>query len=288
MHHLFYNYTNDIFTPMFIEDSYSCIKGRGTHYGIERLKHHIRSESRNYSRSCYVLKLDIVGYFMHINRGILLRKSRELLSKNEPEYKDFVDYLLENIALIDPVKNCIIVGDKREWQKLPDNKSLFKAEENCGLPIGNLSSQLFSNIYMNSFDHFCKRELKCKHYGRYVDDIYIVGSDKEWLKSLIEPIEVFLLKELGLRLNEKKSQIYDVRRGIEFLGVYIKPFRTYTSTRCWKRMRRKICKEAATLTDKNCEHFRSSISSYLGVLSHTNSFYKKSVEFYKLRIDKYI
>lgn len=98
VHHLFYNYTYKVFETTFIYDSYSCIKNRGTHFGIERLKHHILSVSKGYTKPCYVLKIDIKGYFMNINRKILLELSRKTLLKNKTQYDyEFVDYLLEMI-----------------------------------------------------------------------------------------------------------------------------------------------------------------------------------------------
>ena len=245
VHHLFYNYTHEIFERTFIADSYSCIEGKGTHYGIERLTHHIRSCSQNWSRQCFILKLDIKGYFMHINRQILFDRCREILNKacmknGEDVFGGvsvgFVDYLLEKICLLDPLENCCIVGDCAEWNELPDDKSLFRSESGCWLPIGNLSSQLFSNIYLGMLDDFIKRELKVRHYGRYVDDMFIVGESKECVKSLIEPIRAFLRNHLKLELSEGKTRICDARQGVEFLGAFIKPFRTYVSSRSLRKV----------------------------------------------------
>ena len=161
VHHLFYNYTYKVFEKTFIYDSYSCIKNRCTHFGIERLKHHILSVSKGYTKPCYVLKIDIKGYFMNINRKILLELSRKTLLKNKTQYDyEFVDYLLEMIINSNPMDNCNVWGELSDWNNLPKDKSLFYAKENCGLPIGNLSSQLFSNVYMNVFDQYIKRKLK--------------------------------------------------------------------------------------------------------------------------------
>lgn len=163
MHHLFYNYTHEVFEKSFIYDSYSCIKNRGTHFGIERLKHHILSVSKGYSKPCFVLKVDIKGYFMSINRNVLLELSRKTLSKfesnNNLDY-ELIDYLLEIIVRTNPIENCNVLGNVEEWNDLPKEKSLLTADENCGLPIGNLSSQLFSNVYLNAFDQYVKRTLK--------------------------------------------------------------------------------------------------------------------------------
>ena len=180
VHHYYYNQTHRIFERTFIEDSYSCIQGRGTHYGIERLKQHIKTESQNYSRKCWALSLDIRGYFIHIDRRILndiatgtLRRmaTHRTEAGNGQTWDDVVDvdflcWLTEKIVMIDPKKSCKIVGKPEEWQGLDYNKSLFHTPDGCGLPIGNLTSQLLSNVYLNEFDQYMKRDLHCKHYGR--------------------------------------------------------------------------------------------------------------------------
>ena len=275
VHHLFYNYTYDIFESVFIRDSYSCLIGRGTHDGIKRLLHHILSESQNYNKPCYVMKIDVRGYFMHIRQEKLLEISRRILLKRKCRYPSFVDYLLETIIHTDPKKDCIMVSDKSEWLSLPDDKSLFKASPGCGLPIGNLSSQLFSNVYMNEFDQYCKRVLKCKHYGRYVDDAFFVSKDREWLLALRQPVQQFLIKELGLSLNCNKTQIVNVWQGVEFLGAFIKPYRIYPSTSSFRRMKHKIL----ALQYGNTENMQSVVNSYLGIFGHYNSYCLRRVLF---------
>lgn len=278
VHHLFYNYTHEIFEKTFIYDSYSCIKNKGTHFGIDRLKHHILSVSKGYSKPCYVLKIDIKGYFMNIDRDILMKLCKKTLSNikkdKELDYM-FVDYLLETIIKSNPKDNCNVLGNIDDWEKLPNEKSLFYAQEECGLPIGNLSSQLFSNIYLNDLDHFVKRELKCRHYGRYVDDSYIVSDDKEYLKRIIPEISCFFKTELHLELHPDKTRIFDAYQGVEFLGAYIKPFRTYISSSSLKRIKTKV----KNVNVKDIRKVRSTINSFLGVLSHYDSYCLRRVMF---------
>ena len=258
VHHLFYNYTHELFERTFIHDSYSCIPKRGTHFGIKRLEHHIRSVSANYTRPCYVLKLDIRGYFMSIDRGRLLticRRSLERMRCHASAVKDsgegrktwgesidyqLVDYLLERIVLVDPSKNCRMVGSPSDWAGLPPEKSIFHSRPGCGLPIGNLSSQLFSNVYLNELDQYVKRVLGCRHYGRYVDDAYMVSNSKSELRRAITEVDGFLSKHLGLSLNHDKVRIFNAYYGVEFLGAYLRPFRTYTGNRSLKRIKRGI------------------------------------------------
>lgn len=171
VHHLFYNYTHRIFERTFIYDSYSCIEGRGTHFGIDRLRHHIVSESAGYTRPCYVLRIDISGYFMSIDRKILLQLCREILLKKKSELADyeFTDYL---------------------------------------------------------------------------------G------------------KQLKLRIHPAKTRVFNAYYGVEFLGAYIKPFRTYVSSSSLVRIKRGL----ASYRQEDIRYIVSSVNSYLGVLSHYDTY----------------
>lgn len=279
VHHLYYRYVHVMFERTFICDSYSCIKHRGTHDGMARLRQHILRESQNYTRPCYVLKVDIRGYFMHINRRKLLEVALGALEKmgrhrvsvhgrkkwEELVDMDFVAYLTRELVLLNPVEGCHMIGSRADWEGLPQEKSLFCAQEDCGLPIGNLTSQLFSNVYLNVFDQYVKRQLRCRHYGRYVDDAYFVSTDRERLKEYIPQIRQFLLSELGLPLHEGKVFLIDVRQGVSFLGSFAKPGRTYIDRVSLERMSKKISCLASV---RNPARLQSSVNSFLGVLSH--------------------
>lgn len=296
VHHLFYNYTYKLFERTFIYDSYSCIANRGTHFGIARLKHHIRSVSAGYSKPCYVLKIDIRGYFMSINRNKLLDICSKTLDKMKQRKSDvegltweekldypFILYLLRKIINFNPIENCRMLGRKSDWNNLPTEKSLFFASMNCGLPIGNLSSQLFSNIYLNELDQYIKRELGCRHYGRYVDDAYIVDGDIDRLKGIVPLISRFLNTRLDLKINKRKTRIYDARLGVEFLGAYIKPFRTYIFNSSLKRIKKKMF----IIPQKNMKLFQASVNSCLGVMSHYDNYCIRKVLIYKSKLWKY-
>lgn len=243
VHHLYYNYLHKQFEDTFIEDCYSCIKGRGTSYGVKRLQHHILSESQNYTKKCYVLKIDIKAYFININRKILLNIVLKQIDKFERANNanvdyNFLRYLSKVIIMLDPLEN-IKQKNPKAWETYKKHKSLFFAKLFCGLPIGNLTSQLFSNVYLNVLDQFVKRVLKVKHYGRYVDDGYLVSCCKEFLLQCIPKIKKFLKEKLELEINCSKIILKDVKYGIEFLGTYIKPFRLYIANQCLHRMKLK-------------------------------------------------
>ncbi len=185
---------------------------------------------------------------------------------------------------MNPLEHCQRLGSERDWDLLPSSKSIFYASADCGLPIGNLSSQLFSNVYMNAFDQFVKRELGCRHYGRYVDDAYVVAADKQQLALLVPRIETFLNHTLHLEVNRDKLKITDAYRGVEFLGAFIKPFRTYVSHATWHRIQRKV--KYNTYSDP--KQLRASVNSFLGVLSHYASYRLRRVGFgYRFDLNAY-
>jgi len=179
-----------------------------------------------------------------------------------------VEWLTEKIIMLDPKKNCIVVGEESNWIGLDPAKSMLHLEDGLGLPIGNLTSQLFSNVYLNVFDQYMKRTLKCRYYGRYVDDAAVVSSDRRWMKSLVPDIVDFLQKELGLELHMGKLEMSEVHRGVEFLGAYIKPYRTYISNHALRRIEKKL---AHADFSKPWVVVRS-VNSYLGIFMHTKSF----------------
>lgn len=286
VHHLLFNYINPYFDPTFITDSYSCRKGKGTLYGIRRLDHHIRSCSLNYTQPCYVLKLDLQGYFMNINRQILfneimktmrrqgLRKTAEGVCWKDTYQYETAIYLLPLIVFNDPVEGCYRKSPLSSWDVLPASKSLFFSPEGCGLPIGNLTSQLFSNIYLNGFDHYVKRELHIKHYGRYVDDFYLIHTDKELLLSLIPLLRAYLKDQLGAILHPHKLELLYFRQGVSFLGAHIKPYRIYLKPRTFGNFSTALHRlkydldNAATPSKEQLFQLRSSVNSYLGIMRH--------------------
>lgn len=290
VHHLYFNYTHTMFERTFIADSYSCIENRGTHYGMRRLRDHIRSESRAFTRPCYIMKLDIRGYFMHIDRQKLcdvacssLRRMANHRVNNSLSAKwkdvvdiDFVLYLTKDIALLNPLADCKVIGKPSEWNDLPKDKSLFCSPDGLGLPIGNLTSQLFSNVYLGVFDDYMKRNLKCHHYGRYVDDAYVVSADRKWLLELVPKITAFLKERLSLELHTGKLKIVSAYNGVEFLGAFIKPHTMYISNASLVRLRkgvRQMWQDALRTGDM--EHFTAQSASFRGVLSHYDSWHLK-------------
>lgn len=148
---------------------------------------------------------------------------------DELKYQLFY-YLWWQIIFDDPTIGVRIKGNRENWEKLPYSKSMFNAGPGRGIVIGNLTSQLLSNIYLNELDRFVKFDLGVKYYGRYVDDFYIVSQDKVMLKDVTRRIETYL-GELGLVLHPRKRVLVEINQGVVFLGAIVYPYRIHPNSR---------------------------------------------------------
>jgi len=278
VHHLIIGKLNHLFEKQFIHDSYSCRVGKGTHFGIQRVDKFIRQCSVNYTKDCYILKLDLQGFFMSINKNILHTKLEQFIKeKYQQTDKELIIKLCKQVIFNDPTNNCIVKGNKNDWKDLPQTKSLFHSQPNCGLPIGNLTSQVFANFYMDSFDHHIKHNLKIKYYGRYVDDFVIVHEDKEYLKNLIPLLSNFLLSTLQLSLHPNKIYLQHYSKGVKFLGTVILSNRIYIANRTKGNFYNAIEKQNQIArehkpTKEEQKAFQSSMNSYFGIMKHYKTY----------------
>ena len=278
VHHLIINKLNPIFEKEFIYDSYACREGRGSHFGIKRLNRFIRKCSLNYTRDCYVLKLDIQGFFMAIDKRILWSMLQNLIIKSYLHRdKEQLLILCHKILANNPTQNCFIKGRYRNWDYLPNNKSLFYSAPFCGLPIGNLTSQIFANVYMNAFDHYIKHDLGVRYYGRYTDDFVLVHQDQKYLTTLIPRIAQFLKQELGLTLHPRKLYLQHYSKGIQFLGVMIKPNHILIGKRIKGNFFDAITRSNAIASSHKPSReeqaaFLCSMNSYLGLMKHYDTY----------------
>ena len=284
VHHLIFNRINPIVERQLISDCYSCRKGLGTAFGVERLQHHMRSVTNNHTREAYVLKLDIQGYFMSIDRRILWETVSQMLRKanNKGQLARYEEtmYLLHKVIFNDPTEECRFKSSPKSWNDLPESKSLFHSEECCGLPIGNLTSQLFSNIYLQGFDNWVKRDLKMKHYGRYVDDFYVLHNDKSVLIEIKDRMTEYLKENYGLVVHPNKIYLQDINHGVTFLGAHIKPHRKYIRHRSLGVIRHNLRmvdhsiqeRKGEILDNNELYVLRSRFNSYLGHLSQFKTY----------------
>ena len=269
VHHFLYDMIYDWWDKRLINDSYSCRKGKGAIYGIERLKKYIRSTSCNYTVPTYVLKLDIKGYFMSLRHEKLYERVCWGLArqyKDSPKTRKLLEYLWREVIFDKPCEGVKIRGSWADWKKLPREKSLFCQAPGVGIVIGNLSSQLLSNIYLDLLDRYITFELGCKTYGRYVDDFYIVVSEKDRKRLLadVPKIERFLKEEMDLILHPRKRYFQEVHKGVEFLGAVVYLFHTVPT----RRFKNNFCKNLAEVGMGYRDV--AAVTSYLGRLKHMN------------------
>lgn len=279
VHHLIIRKLNPLFEAGFIEDSYSCREGKGTQYGIGRVSSFVKECSKNYTQDCYILKMDIQSFFMSIDKGILFKYLKEfILNKYFGDDKELIIELVHKVIFNSPEKNCHIKGRRSDWEGLPPSKSLFTVKKNKGLPIGNLTSQVFANFYLNFFDQYVKEECGIEYYGRYVDDFVIVHPDKKYLLKLKENLKVYIQAKLQLILHPRKVYLQHYSKGVKFIGAVIKPQREYIGNRTKGNLYAKIrrfnteLQQSPRAGKKMAAEILASINSYLGFMIHYKTF----------------
>jgi len=233
LHHAIYRVLYSSFDRTFIHDSYSCRSGKGTHKAIDRFCEFIDRASKNHTRTVWVLKCDVRKFFASIDQ----RKLLELVRGYIPD-QDIV-WLISKVV-----------------------RSFNSTQPGKGLPLGNLTSQLLVNAYMNEFDQYVKHKLKTEYYVRYADDFAVLSTDRQWLQSVLASMRHFLSTELFLDLHPHKISLETIASGVDFLGwVHFpdhKVLRIVTKRRMLKNVKGK---ELDTQT----------VQSYMGLLSHGNS-----------------
>ena len=218
VHWLLYNQIGPRFHASFVADSCACIPGRGTLYAARRLEHQVRSITANWTRPAHYLKCDLANFFVSIDKSILLAQLQHRIT--EPWWMR----LAETILMNDPRADVVVRGSARDHARVPAHKSLFNAPAGHGLPIGNLSSQFFANVLLDSLDQFVKHRLRAPYYVRYVDDFILLHQNPQWLNEAKAGIEE-RLAELHLELNPRKTILQPVARGVDFVGQVIRPGR---------------------------------------------------------------
>lgn len=276
IHHLLAIKFTDILEDEMTDKAYACRVGKGTDYGIADVKKEIERVSDNYTKEAWVLKCDLQGFFMSINRSLLYRLLEKVIrGKYHGDDIEWWLWLCRKVVLHDPTKNCIRVGDLSLWNKLPANKSLFTCGDGKGLPIGNLPSQLLANLLLSQFDKLMiERVGKNGGYGRYVDDFIVISRDKKSLLNILQESRDYLLKELGLTLHPRKVSLQRAASGVRFTGALIRPGRMLPNIRTIEHLYDVIDRFGMESEPKSevLRRYVSRINSLMGVLAHYNTY----------------
>jgi RNA-directed DNA polymerase len=270
VHHVLVERLEMLFEPVFIFDSFANRKGKGSHAAVDRLQSFMRARENMPGQSWY-LQLDIHNYFNSIHRPTLyaLLKRRlqiaeiggKLSCKNATGLRSLCHKLLAK-PVTQKVRNPGAVS------LVPPHKLLCNAAKGCGLPVGNLTSQFFANVYLNELDQFIKHTLKVRHYVRYVDDFVLLGECPEQLQRWHKEIEYFLMQRLRLKLKND-ARVEPCTSGIDFLGYHV--FAHY------RRVRQRVVQHClAKLMHMqrqpiNVDKLQAMLGSYWGHFSHANS-----------------
>jgi hypothetical protein len=245
LHHVVYRKLYPFFDKNFISDSFSCRVNKGTHKALNRFRLFAYKVSKNNTKTCWILKCDIRKFFASINQNILLGILKRYIPDNN------ITWLLKEIIF-----------------------SFCSTKSGKGLPLGNLTSQLFANIYLNELDQFIKHKLRIKYYVRYCDDFVILSDNKYYLEKNISKINNFLKEKLKLQFHSDKIIIKKYHQGIDFLGYIIFPSYRLLRIKTKKRMFRKIEHKIKELKQGKIsdESFSQTVQSYFGILKHCNSY----------------
>jgi retron-type reverse transcriptase len=256
VHHLLYRKIGPRFEAGFVADSCACIPERGTLYAARRLEGKVRSQTQNWSRPGYYLKLDLANFFVSIDKRIAAEQLTRRIS--EPWWRQ----LALDILFHDPRQNVVVQGRPDEFARVPAHKSLFNQDAHHGLPIGNLSSQFFANVLLDALDQHIKHNLKARHYIRYVDDMVLLHESADWLNQANADIEAWLPAHLQLAINPRKTILQPIDRGIDFVGQVIRPWHRTLRRRTYHDALRRV----ATIPAEDLFH---TANSYFGLLRQT-------------------
>ena len=261
--------------------SFNCRKGFGTLAAVKAAEKGMREVSCNYTHQAWVFKGDLVSFFMSIRRNLLWYLLERFIRRHyDGGDKEILLRTVKTIIFHHPEDDCIINGDPKEWQKLPKNKSMFTIDRNLGGPIGNHTTQQFANFYLSIlFDTWLLFLMRGADFRiiRFVDDFLIICDDKNKILQVI-PKLVAVTSIYGIHIHNDKKYLQPVSHGVLFVGGYIKPRRTYVSSRTIGRFRervfgfRKQLDENKNLTYYDLERIEQVINSYLGFCVHHQSY----------------
>ncbi len=269
VHHVICNAISDRYYRRFIRDNYACIPGRGTHDGLRRISGFARSITQNWTKSAYFLKADVANFFNSIDHQILI----DLAERRVTE--EWIRVLIRQVVLHDPRTNFSMRSSRASFERVPRHKSLLHAPLGKGLPIGNLTSQFFANLYMDELDQYAKHVLKARYYGRYVDDVVILDEDPDILNMWYEQMDEFIKSKLAIHLHPNKRHLNLVDRGIDFTGFIIKPGRTYLRQTSLSKCQQKIRsweRKGSPVDNETLKDVSQSLNSYLGMLRQVDGY----------------
>lgn len=276
VHHLLAIKFADILESEMTDKAYACRVNKGTDYGIADVKKEIKRVSENYAKEAWILKCDLQGFFMSINRSLLYDLlEKVIIEKYHGSDIEWWLWLWKKVVMNDPTKNCIKVGDLTLWDKLPKNKSLFTCGVGIGLPIGNLPSQLLANLLLSQFDKLMiERVCKDGGYGRYVDDFVVISRDKGLLLNILQESRYYLLEELGLTLHPHKVSLQRTTSGVRFTGALIRPGRTLPNPRTIEHLYDVIDRFGIEFDPKGevLQKYVNRINSLLGLLANYDTY----------------
>lgn len=274
VHHALINILEPIWEKRFYDHSYACRKGKGTHLAVDICQKYMNEFK-------YVLKCDIKKYFPSIDREVL---------------KNIISKKIKDKKLINVIYNIIDSSPEFEQENIQLNSinddQLFLFGKNSkyktGIPIGNLTSQFFANVYLNELDQWLKRECKIKGYVRYMDDFLIFHNDKAYLQTLKKDAKIFLSQKLQLDLHPNKAEIFPIKNGVTFLGYHVfNSHRRIQKSNINRFLNRMKLKQFEYANNKiKLKDITQSIKAWIGHSAHADTYHLREDLFQNLIFSK--
>lgn len=274
--------------------SHNCREGFGARYSVKEVYKAIDRITEHYQKEAYVYKGDMDSFYMRISKSLMWKKLEPFINQwYDGHDKELLLWLVKKVVFHSPEKNCVLNSPPEYWTHLKPSKSLFRTDDDRGIPIGNLTTQIFANFFMLDMDRKAKElfEGLNYHYVRFVDDFVVICDDKKEMLRRMKMLEDFIEKELSLKVHRDKKYCQKVSHGVKYVGAVIKNNRTYLSSRTLARFKERVVGFNRVLSQDVVSLFdllriECVINSYLGFCVWHRT-YRKRVEYIKMFVPSF-
>ena len=274
--------------------SHNCRVGFGSKYSVREVAQAMKRISDKYRKEAYIYKGDMDSFYMRISKSLLWGKLKGFIEQwYDGLDKSLLLWLTEKVVKHSPEKDCVLNSPPEYWTHLKPSKSLFRTEDDRGIPIGNLTTQIFANFFMLDMDRKAKELFAGLnyYYVRFVDDFVVICDDKKEMLRRVKVLEDFIEKELSLKVHRDKKYCQKVSHGVKYVGAVIKNNRTYLSSRTLARFKERVVGFNRVLSQDVVSLFdllriECVINSYLGFCVWHRT-YRKRVEYIKMFVPSF-
>ena len=272
--------------------SHNCREGFGSRYSADNVYRAIERITEHYRKEAYIYKGDMDSFYMRISKSLMWKKLEPFIEQwYDGHDKELLLWLVKKVVFHSPEKDCVLNSPPEYWTHLKPSKSLFRIDDDRGIPIGNLTTQIFANFFMLEMDRKAKElfEGLNYHYVRFVDDFVVICDNKKEMLKRVKVLEDFIEKKLSLKVHKDKKYCQKTSHGLKYVGAYLKNGRMYLSSRTLARLKERVIGFSRILRSANVSRLdliriESVINSYLGFCKGLRTYRKRKG--YLLMFDK--